>query len=106
MYSLASRALGYSLSALMTKQGGATGMTFASLDIDGRNVINISYAAAENRGLAGQNPWGVVFLKSTEVKALAMGFPVPLYFTSELKLSATVNEDGVVQIIGTVVHGK
>ena len=69
-------------------------------------MINISFAAAENWGLAGQNPWGVVFLKSTDAKALAMGFPVPLYFTSELKLSATVNEDGVVEIIGNVIPGK
>ncbi|HPM61514.1 MAG TPA: hypothetical protein PK955_03440, partial [Methanoregulaceae archaeon] len=80
--------------------------TFVSLDIDGKNVVNSSFAGAENWGLAGQNPYGVVFLKSTQVKALAMGFPVPLHFKSELKLSATVNEDGVVQIIGEVIHGK
>nr|HPH35801.1 hypothetical protein [Methanoregulaceae archaeon] len=39
---------GVFISALMTKQGGATGLTFVSLDIDGKNVVNSSFAGAEN----------------------------------------------------------
>jgi hypothetical protein len=97
---------GLFLGAEVTKQGGASGLTFVILDIDGRNVTNLSYAAAENSGLTQQNPYGLVLLKSAALKNLTIGFPSPLRFQKELKLSVTVNEDGVVQILGNVIHGK
>ncbi|MFL5538728.1 MAG: hypothetical protein ACJ8J0_07025 [Longimicrobiaceae bacterium] len=97
---------GLFLAAEVTKQGGATGLTFVSLDIDGRNVTNLSYAAAENSGLTQQNPYGLVLLKSgAGLKNLTIGFPVPLRYEKELKLSAIVNEDGVVQLLANVIHG-
>jgi hypothetical protein len=97
---------GLFLGAEVTKQGGASGLTFVILDIDGRNLTNLSYAAAENSGLTQQNPYGLVLLKSAALKNLTIGFPSPLRFQKELKLSVTVNEDGVVQILGNVIHGK
>jgi hypothetical protein len=97
---------GLFLGAEVTKQGGATGLTFVILDIDGRNVTNISYAAAENSGLTQQNPYGLVLLKSAALKNLTIGFPSPLRFQRELKLYVTVNEDGVAQILGNVIHGR
>jgi hypothetical protein len=97
---------GIFLGAEVTKQGGATGITFVSLDIDGRNVTNISYAAAENSGLTQQNPYGLVLLKTAALKNLTIGFPTPLRFRKTLKLSVTVNEGGVVQILANVIHGK
>lgn len=33
-------------------------------------------------------------------------YPMPLRFDRELNLSAKVNEDGVVQILANVIHGK
>ena len=97
---------GLFLGAEVTKQGGTTGITFVILDIDGRNVTNISYAAAENSGLTQQNPYGLVLLKSSALKNLTIGFPSPLRFQKELKLSVTVNEGGVVQILANVIHGR
>ncbi|HEX8903753.1 MAG TPA: hypothetical protein VF771_02785 [Longimicrobiaceae bacterium] len=93
------------MAAEVTKQGGGTGLTFVSLDIDGRNVTNLSYAAAENSGLTQQNPYGLVLLKSSALKNLTIGFPSPLRYERELKLSVTINEDGVVQILANVIHG-
>jgi hypothetical protein len=60
------------------KQGGQTNLTFVVLDIDGRNVTNISYAAAENGGLTQQNPFGLVLLHSTALRNLTIGFAAPL----------------------------
>lgn len=97
---------GVFLGAEVVKQGGNSGLTFVILDIDGRNVTNISYAAAENAGLTQQNPFGLVLLKSTTLKNLTIGFPTPLRFKKKLKLSVTVNEAGVVQILANVIHGK
>jgi hypothetical protein len=97
---------GLFLGAEVTKQGGETDLTFVSLDIDGRNVTNLSYAAAINSGLTQQNPYGLVLLQSAALKNLTIGFPTPLRFRRELKLSVSVNEGGVVQILANVIHGK
>jgi len=88
------------------KQGGTTNLTFVVLNIDSRNVTNISYAAAENGGLTQQNPFGVVLLHSTALRNLTIGFPTPLRYEKELKLSVVVNEPGVAQILANVIHGK
>lgn len=97
---------GVFLGAEVTKQGGTSGITFVSLDIDGRNVVNLSYAAALNTGLTAANPFGIVLLHGAGIQNLTIGFPVPLRYRSELRLSATVNEDGVAQLLANVVHGK
>src|SRR5438067_2197158 len=86
---------GLFLGAEVTKQGGSAGLTFVILDIDGRNVTNTSYAAVENAGLTQQNPFGLVLLKSASLKNMTIGFPSPLRYHRELKLSVTVNESGV-----------
>jgi hypothetical protein len=96
---------GLFLAAEVTKQGGDSDLTFVSLDIDGRNVTNISFAAAENSGLIQYNPYGLVLLKSAALQTLTIGFPTPLLFKRELRLSVTVREAGVVQILGNVIHG-
>lgn len=97
---------GIFLGSELVKQGGNSDLTFVSLDIDGRNVTNLSYAAAENSGLTQQNPFGLVLLKSKALKNITIGFPSPLRFERELKLSAIVNEAGVVQLLANVIHGK
>lgn len=99
------RGPGVFLGAAVSKQGGASGLTFVILDLDGRNVTNFSYAAAENAGLTQPNPYGLVLLKSASLKTFTVGFPTPLRFETELKLSVTVNEPGVVQILANVIHG-
>lgn len=97
---------GLFLGAEVTKQGGGNDLTFVILDIDGRNVTNLSFAAAENTGLTQQNPYGLVLLKAAAIKNLTIGFPTPLRFQRELKLHVTVDEDGVVQILANVIHGR
>lgn len=97
---------GVFVAAAITKQGGATGLTFVSLDLDGRNVANLSYAAAQNWGLTESNPYGIVLLGGGDVRTLSIGWPTPLRFERELSLSVTINEGGVVQVLGNVVHGS
>jgi hypothetical protein len=97
---------GVFLAAHVSKQGGATDLTFVELEIDGRSVTNLSVAAAKNLGLTQANPYGLVLLDSGVIKNLTIGFPVPLRFEKQLSLSVTVNEDGVVQILANVIHGR
>ncbi|KAB2835305.1 MAG: hypothetical protein F9K48_04520 [Candidatus Brocadia sp.] len=95
------------VSAEITKQGGSNDLTFVSLDIDGKNVVNISIAALKNIGLTQNNPYGLVLLQPTgDPKTFTIGFSCPLVFKSELKLSVNVQEGGVVQILANVIHGK
>jgi hypothetical protein len=101
------RGPGLFVAAAITKQGGANGLTFPSLDLDGVNVANLSFAAAANQGLTQQNPYGIVLLNSAVgLKTLTIGWPAPLRFERELKLSVKVNEAGVAQLLANVVHGK
>lgn len=97
---------GLFLGAEMVKQGGNSGLTFVILEIDGRNVVNASYAAVKNWGLTQQNPFGLVLLDAGSIENVTMGFPSPLRFAKSLKLSATVSETGVAQIVANVIHGK
>jgi hypothetical protein len=97
---------GLFLSANVTKQGGPTGLTFARLDIDNRNVVNLSFAAARNWGLSAPNPYGLQLLSGIGVESFAIGWPFPLTFKRSLTLSVVVNETGVVQIVANVVHAS
>ena len=99
------RGPGVFLGAEVSKQGGTNDITFVSLDIDGRNVTNLSYAAAANQGLTQQNPYGLVLLHSGALKTFTVGFPTPLLYKQKLVLSVTVNEPNVVQILANVIHG-
>jgi len=96
---------GVFLGAEVTKQGGTNDITFVVIDIDGRNVTNLSYAAAMNQGLTQQNPYGLVLLQSGGLKTFTVGFPTPLLYKRSLKLSVTVNEANVAQILANVIHG-
>jgi hypothetical protein len=90
----------------VSKQGGTSDITFVILDIDGRSVTNLSYAAASNQGLTQQNPYGLVLLHSAALKTFTVGFPTPLLYKKKLVLSVTVNEPGVAQIVANVIHGS
>ena len=96
---------GVFLGAMVSKQGGTNDLTFVILDIDGRNVTNLSYAAAANVGLTQQNPYGLVLLHSAALKTMTVGFPTPLLYKQKLVVSVTVNEPGVVQILANIIHG-
>jgi hypothetical protein len=96
---------GVFVGAAVSKQGGTNNLTFVRLDIDGRNVTNMSFAAAANLGLTHYNPFGIVLTQSAVVKTFTVGFPTPLRFQRELRLAVTVNEPNVVQILANVIHG-
>ena len=97
---------GLFVSAAVSKQGGTNDLTFVILEIDGRNVTNLSFAAANNQGLTQHNPYGLVVLHSTVIKTVTVGFPTPLVYKRSLKLSVKVNEPSVVQILANVIHGS
>ncbi len=97
---------GLFLAAHVTKQGGATGLSFVRLQIDGRSVIDLSFAAAQNWGFTEQNPYGLVVLGSAGLQNFTFGWPVPLVFKRSLSLSVVVNETGVVQIVANVLRGS
>lgn len=96
---------GLFVSAHVSKQGGDTDLTFVSLDLDGENVVNISYAAARNLGFTQSNPYGLVLLQTRPIDNLTIGYPAPLHFERELLLSVQVNEPNVAQILANVIHG-
>lgn len=101
------RGPGTFISAQISKQGGTNDLTFVSLDIDGKNVVSLSMAAAENWGLTANNPYGLALLKSkVGIETLTIGYPFPLNFNKELKIKVIVKENGVKQIIANVIHGK
>ena len=97
---------GLFLAGHVTKQGGATGLSFVRLQIDGRSVVDLSFAAAHNWGLTQQNPYGLVVLGSGGLQTFTFGWPVPLVFKRRLDLSVVVNEVGVVQIVANVIRGS
>jgi len=97
---------GLFVAAAISKQGGANDLTFVILDIDGRNVTNLSFAAANNQGLTQHNPYGLVLLHSPVIKTMTIGFPTPLVFKRSLRLSVKVNESNVVQIVANVIRGS
>ena len=96
---------GLFVAAAVSKQGGTNDLTFVILEIDGRNVTNLSFAAANNWGLTQHNPYGLVMLHSTAIKTVTIGFPTPLVYKRSLRLSVRVNEPNVVQILANVIHG-
>ena len=97
---------GLFLAGHVTKQGGATGLSFVRLQIDGRSVVDLSFAAAQNWGLTQQNPYGLVVLGSGGLQTFTFGWSVPLVFKRRLDLSVVVNEVGVVQIVANVIRGS
>jgi hypothetical protein len=96
---------GLLLAGHVTKQGGSNDLTFVRLRIDGKSVIDLSFAGASNWGLTQINPYGLVLLKGGPVQNFTFGWPVPLTFKKSLELTALVKETGVVQIIANIVRG-
>jgi len=97
---------GLFLAGHVTKQGGATGLSFVRLQIDGRIVVDLSFAAAHNWGLTQQNPYGLVVLGTAGLQTFTFGWPVPLVFKRRLNLSVVVSETGVVQLVANVIRGS
>jgi hypothetical protein len=96
---------GVFLAAAVSKQGGANNVTFVILEIDGSNVTNLSFSAAITFGLTQHNPFGLVLVQSPLVKTMTIGFPTPLRFEKNLRLSVKVAEPDVAQILANVIHG-
>ncbi len=98
---------GLFLSAEVTKQGGNTDLTFIILDIDGKNVVNISVAALFNQGLTTHNSYGIsVFRSSAALETVTIGLPYPLTYQRAMSLSVQVAEAGVVQLLGNVLSAS
>lgn len=95
---------GIFVGAQVIQQGGL-GQSSVRLDIDSRNVSNVSFAGAQSFGLTQQNPFGVVLFQSPTHRNLTIGFPTPLAFAKELKLSVNVQDDGVGLLVADVIHG-
>ncbi|HEX2042743.1 MAG TPA: hypothetical protein VHF24_08900 [Acidimicrobiales bacterium] len=93
------------MGASVAKQGGDTDITSVILDIDGRNVVNLTYAAARNFGLTQPNPFGLVLHQTQAIDNVTIGYPSPLRFERELVLAVDVNEPNVVQVTANVIHG-
>jgi len=90
----------------VSKQGGTNGLTFVRLQIDGRSVVDISFAGAHNLGFTQQNPYGLVLLGGGGLQNLTFGWPEPLVYKRNLTLSVVVNEPGIVQILANVIRGS
>ena len=93
------------VAGLVRKSGGNSDITIVILDIDGRNVVNLTYAGAQFAGLTQYNPYGILLLTTESNKTLTIGFPSPLHFQRNLRLRVIVNEDDVDQIVANIIHG-
>lgn len=91
--------------AQVTRQNDPTGVSFVSLDLDGRNVVSLSFEGASNWGLTKSNPYGLVLLRKGKISTMTIGYPLPLSFERELTLKVTVKEMGIAQIVANVIHG-
>jgi hypothetical protein len=98
---------GLFLSAELTKQGGNSDLTFVIIDIDGKNLVNISMAALFNQGLISANSYGIsIFRSAAALETVTIGFPYPLTFKKSFSLKVTVKESGVVQILANVLSAS
>ena len=61
---------GLFLAGHVTKQGGATGLTFVRLQIDGRSVVVFFLCGGSQWGLTQQNPYGLVVLEAVGCRLL------------------------------------
>ncbi len=91
--------------AQVTRQNDPAGVSFVSLDLDGRNVVSLSFEAASNFGLTQSNPYGLVLLEKPPISTMTIGYPLPLYFERGLTLKVSVQEMGIAQILANVIHG-
>ena len=99
------------VSAYVTKQGGATDVTFVELYLDGRLLTSVSMAALRNWNLTQSNPSGLMLLPGATVDSvdtMAIGFPFPLSFETDLKLQVRIggSDTGIVQILGRVLAAE
>lgn len=100
------RGPGVFVAAQISKQGGNNDLTFVDFEIDGHNIVSLSFAAMINFGLDKSNPYGLVVTKQGMLDNLTIGYPHLLGYAQSLKLSVTVKELGVTQILANVLHGK
>jgi hypothetical protein len=96
------------LSALVFKEGGdPSDRTVVMLDIDGRDVVNVTMRGARNQGLTGNNSYIVSLTEPVDnKKSMIIGLPSPLHFEKELKLRVDVQEEEVLQIYANVIYGR
>lgn len=91
--------------AEVVRQNNPAGISFVNLELDGKNVVSVSFEAARNWGLTVQNPFGLVLREEGIFSNLTIGYPLPLRFEKELVLKVTVQEIGIPQIVANVIHG-
>ena len=91
--------------AQVSRQNDPSGLSFVSLDLDGRNVVSASFEAVSNWGLTQDNPYGLVLLEKRPISTLTIGYCLPLRFERELILKVNVQEPGIAQILANVIHG-
>lgn len=94
---------GLFLSLELSKQGGSNDLTFVNLEIDGNKLVNVSLAALLNWQLTSHNSYGLSVFPGKTIKTITFGLPYPLTFKRSLKLSVTVSETSVVQILTNVL---
>ena len=98
------RGPGVFLAAEVSKQGvRTTSPSSRSTSTDATSRAS-RFAALANQGLTQHNPFGLAVFHSA-LKTVTVGFPAPLLYSESLKLSVTVSEPNVAQIVGNVIHG-
>jgi hypothetical protein len=103
---IAQKGPGVFVAAHVTKQGGSNDLSQVALYIDGSNVVAITYVAAGNIGLDGQNNSGIKLVKGV-VDCLSIQYNEPLFFQKECRIEISTGSDsGVVQVVANAVIGK
>jgi hypothetical protein len=101
------RGPGCFISASLARQGeDPTGVTFVSLEIDGRFVVDTSIEGLINEGATSINTFGVMVQRGDARDSVSIGFPEPLFFRDSLVLGVFVRGPGIVQVIGLVITAQ
>ena len=77
--------------AHVNKQGTGSGLCFVNVTIDGKHVMELSYAAMKNMGLSTNNPYGVMVKTVGSIDNAMINFGTPLYFRKNLKVIMKVD---------------
>lgn len=79
------------ISTLITKVGGADDTSTILVYVDGTVAVRAVYSELRDWGITVHNPFGVQLLSAnTAVKSVAIGFPFPICFDSELRIDLMV----------------
>lgn len=100
------RGRGVFVSLSVVKVGGTNDASQVTMEIDGVNVVGITYMAALGGGLGTANNSGIVATTGSIGKCISVQFNEPLYFARGLKINFHTSSDANINnVVANAVIG-